>query len=231
MGIGDIESLLEHFQTVSNKEDTKATMENLQQGKFTLLDFQKQMQTIMKMGPLSNIANMIPGMGNMLNQVSEEETTKRMKRMVFVMDSMTKQELESDGRLFIDQPSRIVRVARGSGTSTFDVEMILMQQQMMARMAQSSKAAQRGGGMPNMPQMPNIPGMPQISPSMMQQAQQKLRQNPGLMNNMMNMFGGNGGDGAGFPGMGGGMPNMNDMMKMMQDPQMQQMAKQFGMGM
>ena len=231
LGIGDIESLLEHFQTVSNKEDTKATMENLQQGKFTLLDFQKQMQTIMKMGPLSNIANMIPGMGNMLNQVSEEETTKRMKRMVFVMDSMTKQELESDGRLFIDQPSRIVRVARGSGTSTFDVEMILMQQQMMARMAQSSKAAQRGGGMPNMPQMPNIPGMPQISPSMMQQAQQKLRQNPGLMNNMMNMFGGNGGDGAGFPGMGGGMPNMNDMMKMMQDPQMQQMAKQFGMGM
>lgn len=237
LGIGDIESLLEHFQTLSNKEDTKATMENIQQGKFTLLDFQKQMQTIMKMGPLSNIASMIPGMGNMLNQVSEEETTKRMKKMVFVMDSMTKQELESDGRIFIDQPSRIVRVARGSGTSAFDVEMILMQQQMMARMAQSTKAAQRGNGMPNMPQMPgmpNIPGMPQISPSMMQQAQQKLRQNPGMMKNMMNMLGGAGGpggSGGGFPGMGGGMPNMDDMMKMMQDPQMQQMAKQFGMGM
>ncbi|SCW01309.1 LAFE_0D09736g1_1 [Lachancea fermentati] len=226
LGIGDIESLLEQFQTVSNNEDTKATMENIQQGKFTLLDFQKQMQTIMKMGPLSNIANMIPGMGNMMNQVSEEETTQKMKRMVFVLDSMTKQELESDGRIFIKEPSRLIRVARGSGTTVFDVEMILMQQQMMARMAQSSKAAQQGGKMPG---MPNIPGMPNVSPAMMQQAQQKLRQNPSLMKNMMNMFGG--GQGGGLPGMGGGMPDMNEMMKMMQDPQMQQMAKQFGMGM
>lgn len=227
LGIGDIESLLEQFQTVSNKEDTKATMENIQQGKFTLLDFKKQMQTIMKMGPLSNIAQMIPGMGNMMSQVGEEETSKKMKKMVYVLDSMTREELESDGRIFIDQPSRMVRVARGSGTSVFEVEMILMQQQMMAKMAQSTKAAQQGGGMPGMPGMPNIPGMPKMTPQMMQMAQQKLKQNPSLMKNMQSMLGG----GGGFPGMGGGMPDMNEMMKMMQDPQMQQMAKQFGMGM
>ncbi|QLQ78839.1 hypothetical protein HG537_0B01870 [Torulaspora globosa] len=228
LGIGDIESLLEQFQTVSNKEDTKATMENLQQGKFTLLDFKKQMQTIMKMGPLSNIAQMIPGMGNMMSQVGEEETSKKMKKMIYVLDSMTKEELESDGRLFIDQPSRMVRVAAGSGTSVFEVEMILMQQQMMARMAQSTKAAQQGGnmpGMPGIPGMPKIPGMPRMTPQMMQQAQQRLKQNPSLMKNMQNMLGG-----SGFPG-AGGMPDMNEMMKMMQDPQMQQMARQFGMGM
>ena len=57
-------------------------MENIQQGKFTLLDFKKQMQTIMKMGPLSNIAQMIPGMGNMMSQVGEEETSQKMKKMV-----------------------------------------------------------------------------------------------------------------------------------------------------
>ncbi|SCU88277.1 LAMI_0D09472g1_1 [Lachancea mirantina] len=243
LGIGDMESLLEQYRTVSNKEDHEATLENLQKGKFTLLDFQKQMQTIMKMGPLSNIANMIPGMGQMMNQISEEETSTKMKRMIFVLDSMTKKELESDGRIFTEQPSRLVRVARGSGATVFDVEMILMQQQMMARMAQTSRAAQQGGGMPGMsgmPGMPNIPGMPKISPAMMQQAQQRLKQNPSLMKNMMNMFGGGAGGaggagspGAGFPGMGGmgGMPNMDDMMKMMQNPQMQEMAKQFGMGM
>ncbi|CAG61531.1 uncharacterized protein GVI51_K07843 [Nakaseomyces glabratus] len=232
LGIGDIEGLFEQLKTVSNKEDTKATMENIQQGKFTLLDFKKQMQTIMKMGPLSNIAQMIPGMGNMMSQVGEEETSQKMKKMVYVLDSMTKEELESDGRIFIDQPSRLVRVARGSGTSVFDVEMILMQQQMMARMAQNAKMGKQGGGMPGMPNMtgmPNMPGMPKMTPQLMQQAQQKLRQNPGLMKNMMNMFGGAGGMG----GMGGpgGMPDMNEMMKMMQDPQMQDMARQFGMGM
>lgn len=75
LGIGDIESLMEQIQTVSNEEDTKAVMENIQQGKFTLLDFKKQMQTIMKMGPLSNIAQMIPGMSNMMNQVGEDEAS------------------------------------------------------------------------------------------------------------------------------------------------------------
>lgn len=237
LGIGDIESLFEQLQTVSNKEDAKATMENIQKGKFTLLDFKKQMQTIMKMGPLSNIAQMIPGMSNMMNQVGEEETSQKMKKMVYVLDSMTREELESDGRMFIDQPTRMVRVAKGSGTSVFEVEMILMQQQMMARMAQTATQQQPGApgangrmpGMPNMPGMPgmpNMPGMPKVSPQMMQQAQQKLKQNPGLMQNMMSMFGGSGMGG----GMGGGMPDMNEMMKMMQDPQMQEMAKQFGMG-
>ncbi|AET38919.1 RNA-binding signal recognition particle subunit SRP54 Ecym_3433 [Eremothecium cymbalariae DBVPG len=237
LGIGDIESLLEQFKTVSNKEDTKATMENIQQGKFTLLDFQKQMQTIMKMGPLSNIASMIPGLGNMMNSVTEEETSKKMKKMVYVLDSMTKEELESDGRILIDQPSRLIRVARGSGTSVFEVEMILMQQQMMARMAQGAKNM---GGMPGMPGMPGAAGagpggMPKMTPQLMQQAQQKLKQNPSMMKNMMSMFGGAGGPGGmgGFPGFGGagGMPDINEMMKMMQDPQMQQMASQFGMGM
>lgn len=218
LGIGDIESLLEQFKTVSNKEDTKATMENIQQGKFTLLDFQKQMQTIMKMGPLSSIANMIPGMGNMLNSFSEEETSSKMKKMVYVLDSMTKEELESDGRIFIENPSRLIRVARGSGTSVLEVEMILMQQQMMAKLAQGAKQM---GGMPGMPGISSqgSAGLPKLTPQMMQQAQQRMKQNPGMLKKMMNMFGDS-----------GGMPGMQEMMKMVQDPQMQQMARTFGMG-
>ncbi|CAL9737574.1 signal recognition particle subunit Srp54p [Monosporozyma servazzii] len=245
LGIGDFQGLMEQFQTVSNKEDTQAMMENISQGKFTLLDFKKQMQTIMKMGPISNIAQMIPGMSNMMGQINEEDAAQSLKKMVYILDSMNQKELESDGRIFIEQPSRLVRVAKGSGTTVIDVETVLMQQQMMARMAQTAKQSQASAGtggqaarMPGMPNMPNIPGMPNISPQMMQQAQQRLRQNPGMMKNMMNMFGGAGGAGGmpsmpGMPGMGGagGMPDMNEMMKMMQDPQMQQMAKQFGMGM
>lgn len=225
LGIGDFQGLMEQFQTVSNKEDTQALMENISQGKFTLLDFKKQMQTIMKMGPLSNIAQMIPGMNNIMNQINEEDAAKSMKRMVYILDSMNQKELESDGRIFIEEPSRMVRVAKGSGTSVVDVETVLMQQQMMARMAQNAKQSQTAAAAASSSGagIPRIPGMPNISPQMMQQAQQKLKQNPGLMKNMMNMFGGAGGV--------GGMPDMNEMMKMMQDPQMQQMARQFGMGM
>lgn len=232
LGIVDIQGLMERVQSLDL--DNKDTMKNLQEGKFTLNDFQKQMQNIMKMGPLSQIASMIPGMGQMLGQVGEDEASNRLKRMVYIMDSMTKKELDSDGEIFIQQPSRIVRVARGSGTSATEVEMILFQQRMMATMAQRTKGMmdQKGGagGLPGMP-----PGF-KPSPQQIQQGMQQLQQNPGMMNKLMGMMGGG----------GGGMPDMSEMMKMMggggagggmpdisqamNNPQVQQMMKQFGMG-
>ena len=216
---------MEQFQTVSNKEDTQALIEDISQGKFTLLDFKKQIQTIIKMGPISNIAQMIPGMDNMMSQINGEDAAKSIKRMIYILNSMHQKELESNGRIFIKEPSRMIRVVKGSDTSVVDVESVLMQQQMMTRMAKRAKQSQaaaaaaaasaNGGG------MPRIPGMPNINPHMIQQAQQILRQNLRIMKNMINMFGGN----------SGVMPDMNEMMKMMQDPQMQQMARHFGMGM
>lgn len=234
LGIGDIQGLMEHVQSLDL--DNKDTMKNIQEGKFTLNDFQTQMQNIMKMGPLSQIASMIPGMSQMMGQDGEAEASSRLKRMVYIMDSMTKKELDSDGQIFVDEPSRIIRVARGSGTSSTEVEMILFQQRMMATMAQRTKGmldAKKGGagGLPGMG-----PGGFKPSQQQIQQSMQQLQQNPGMMNRLMSMMGG------GAPG-GGGMPDMNEMMKMMggaggmpdisqamNNPQMQQMMKQFGMG-
>ncbi|OXT09649.1 hypothetical protein B9K03_12210, partial [Rothia sp. Olga] len=70
-------------------------------------------------------------MGNIMGQVNEEEASRSMKKIVYILDSMNKKELESDGKIFIEQPSRMVRVAKGSGTSIIDVENVLMQQQTM----------------------------------------------------------------------------------------------------
>lgn len=241
LGIGDIQGLMEHVQSLNL--DQKDTMKNFQEGKFTLRDFQTQMNNMLKMGPLSKIASMIPGMSNMMQGVSEDEASFRLKRMIFILDSMTKNELDSDGIIFIDQPSRIVRVARGSGTSVSDVEMVLLQQKTMARIAKGSKSMmdmQKGGAAPGgRGGMANM-----LNPANMGRAMKQMQQNPGMMENMMNMFGGGGG--------GGGMPNMGDMMKMMgggagagagmpnpadiqkmmgQNPNMMQdMMKQFGMG-
>lgn len=202
LGIGDIQSLIEHVQSLNLQDDEshKKTMENFKEGKFTLRDFQTQMNNFMKMGPLTNIASMIPGMSNIMSQVGEEETSSKIKNMIYIMDSMTTKELDSDGRIFIDEPERIVRVARGAGCAVVEVEMVLQQQRLMSSMAASAKTMNAGQG-------PQAGGMNR----MMQQAQQ----NPNFMQQAMSMLGG----GAG----GGGMPDMSSLMN---NPQMIQQAQQ-----
>ena len=51
--------------------------------------------------------------------------------MIYICDSMTEKELESDGKMFIEQPTRMTRIARGSGTSVREVEELLTQHKMM----------------------------------------------------------------------------------------------------
>lgn len=238
LGIGDILSLIEHVQLLNlqDDEDHKKTIENFKQGKFTLRDFQTQMNNFMKMGPLTNIASMIPGMSNIMNQVGEEETSKKIKNMICIMDSMTAQELDSDGQIFTQQPTRILRVARGSGCSAVEVEMVLQQQRMMATMAGTAKAMGGPGGA----QAPGGANMQR----MMQQAQS----NPNFMQQAMKMMGGGAGGAGGMPDLLSMMNNpqimqqaqqmmaqnpnmMQQAQQMMQNPgMMQKMMQQFGMG-
>lgn len=210
LGIGDIQSLIEHVQLLNLQDDEnhKKTMENFKEGKFTLRDFQTQMNNFLKMGPLTNIASMIPGMSGIMNQIGEEETSKKIKNMIYIMDSMTTAELDSDGRIFTRQPERIVRVARGAGCSAVEVEMVLQQQRMMSSMAGAAKNMGASGG-------GQIPGGGAGGAGGMQRMMQQAQSNPNFMQQAMNMFGG----GAG----GGGMGNMANMMN---NPQMMQQAQQ-----
>jgi hypothetical protein len=90
---------------------------------------------------------MIPGLPQDLLQGSDEEGSLRMKRMIYITDSMTAQELDSDGTLFmefgkdgkpVDVTWRVLRVAKGSGTSVREVEELLCQYRMMANMAKQA---------------------------------------------------------------------------------------------
>ena len=193
LGIGDIQGLIEHVQSLNLHQDEghKQTIEHIKEGKFTLRDFQNQMNNFLKMGPLTNIASMIPGLSNIMSQVGDEETSKKIKNMIYIMDSMTTKELESDGRIFIKEPSRIVRVARGSGCAVVEVEMILQQHRMMSTMAKSAMAAQGG--------QPGQPGNPMANNPQMQRMMQQAQSNPNFMQQAMNMLGGAGG-GAGGAG-------------------------------
>lgn len=224
LGIGDIQSLMEHVELLNLQDDEnhQKSIENFKEGKFTLKDFQTQMNNFLKMGPLTNIASMIPGMSNIMNQVGEEETSNKIKNMIYIMDSMTNTELESDGKIFVSQPERIIRVARGAGCAAVEVEMVLQQQKMMASMAGHAKIMSSGSG-----RAPGIGGGANMQ-RMMQQAQS----NPGFMQQAMNMFGGGSGCAGGMPDMASLMNNpelMQQAQKMMQNPgMMQRMMQQFG---
>lgn len=218
LGMGDMQGLVEHVQSL--KLDQKETIKNITEGKFSVRDLRDQLQNIMKMGPLSKMAGMIPGLSNMMGQMDDEEGGMKLKRMIYICDSMTAKELDSDGKMFVEQPTRITRVARGSGTSVREVEELLTQQRMMAGMAKKMK-----GNMGNMQKAQQMMGSGNKQQQMA--AMQKRMQSMGQggaggmggmdMNAIMKMMGGMGGAG------GGGMPNLGGM-------DMQKMMSMMGMG-
>ncbi|KAK5733773.1 Signal recognition particle [Elasticomyces elasticus] len=208
LGMGDMQGLVEHVQTLNLNQ--KDTMKNITEGKFSVRDMRDQLQNIMKMGPLSKMAGMIPGMGNMMQGMDDQEGSQKLKRMVYICDSMTAKELDSDGKIFVEQPARMTRVARGSGTSVREVEELLTQQRMMGGIAkkmkgglagmQKAQGAAKGGN-----QAQQMAAMQKKMAAMGQGGAGGMPD----MSQLMKMMGGGGG--------GGGMPDMGgmDMSKMM----------------
>ncbi|DAZ96753.1 TPA: hypothetical protein N0F65_012330 [Lagenidium giganteum] len=127
MGMGDIRGLMEEVKHSGMLENQEEMVQKFQKGVFTLRDMYKQFESVMKMGPLSKVMQMIPGlpqgMSQMLNMGGgEEENTKRLRRFLYMMDSMTDAEL--DGATQINA-SRQMRIARGSGCQVYEVEFLL----------------------------------------------------------------------------------------------------------
>lgn len=240
LGMGDMQGLMEHMQDVAaqNPDRQKEMVKKLEEGKLTIRDWKEQIQSVMNMGPMSKIASMIPGMPQELLAGNEEDTTRRMKRMIYITDSMTTAELDSDGSCFMEWGKdgkpialswRVTRVAKGSGTSVREVEELLCQYRVMANMAK-----QAGGKKGWLQQVQKLGagrgrganGMP--SPAQIAQLQRAMQGGmKGPMADMMKaMMGGQDlpdmeemqrmmqqmGTGRGFPGFGGGNPM--DMLKM-----------------
>jgi signal recognition particle subunit SRP54 len=132
LGMGDIESLLKKAEDAMQKDEAEAMAKKMMKAEFTFDDLMKQMEAMQKMGPLSQIMSMIPGMGMAkippeLMQVQEG----KMKFWKHIIQSMTKQ--ERDNPDLID-PSRIKRIAKGSGRSEADVRDLIKQYHQMKKM-------------------------------------------------------------------------------------------------
>lgn len=136
LGWGDWKGLIETLKNVIPPDSGKNI---LAEGKFTLRDMYEQFETILKMGPLNQVMEKIPGFSQLL-QGKGDTGTQKIKSYLTIMDSMTSQEL--DNPKIINQ-SRIQRIARGSGRSVTEVNEILKQHKMFENLVK--KGLGKGG--------------------------------------------------------------------------------------
>ncbi|KAH8349720.1 hypothetical protein KR084_004757 [Drosophila pseudotakahashii] len=127
LGMGDIEGLIDKVNELK-LDGNEELLEKIKHGHFTIRDMYEQFQNIMKMGPFSQIMNMIPGFSqDFMTKGGEQESMARIKRMMTMMDSMSDNELDNrDGaKLFSKQPNRSIRVAQGAGVLEREVKELI----------------------------------------------------------------------------------------------------------
>jgi len=138
LGMGDLRTLLEKAKEEISEEKAEKILKS---GKITMNDLREQIKSIMKLGSLGSILKMIPGFSMFANKEVSELTEVKMKKFLFIIDSMTKQEREKPE---IISGSRIQRIARGSGTSKEEVKELLKYFKNMQSAFKKLKKARRG---------------------------------------------------------------------------------------
>jgi signal recognition particle subunit SRP54 len=141
LGMGDVLGLIEKAEAAYDEKITQDQAEKMLSGRFTLEDFASQLRQIRKMGPFSQIMEMLPGnMGQMARNVSPQDAEQQLKLTEAILNSMTVNERKSPDIL---NASRRRRIARGSGTEVQDVNRVLKQFREAQRLV---KTLQKTGG-------------------------------------------------------------------------------------
>ena len=155
LDMGDMMTLIEQAEKTFDQEQAMKAAAKLsgQGGEFTLDDFLEQMQQVRKLGSMSKIMGMLPGMGQFREQL-ENFDEREIDRIQAIIQSMTPAERANPKMI---DGSRRARIAKGAGRMVSDVNQLVDRffeaRKMMMQMA-------RGGGMPGIPGMPGMPGMP-----------------------------------------------------------------------
>ncbi len=136
MGAGDIISLAEKTASVLNPNEAKDLSKKLKKGQFTFNDFLNQIEKVKKLGSMSSLISMIPGLGNMASALKDTdlENSLEVKKIKAMVNSMTKKEQENPEIL---NGSRRKRIALGSGLEVSEINRIIK------RFDQASKMAKR----------------------------------------------------------------------------------------
>ncbi|MFH1401193.1 MAG: signal recognition particle protein Srp54 [Nanoarchaeota archaeon] len=141
LGMGDLEALLEKAQSAISAEDAEDLGKRLLKGEFNLIDLYEQMQMMRKMGPLSKVMNLVPGMGGL--QIPKEALAGqevKLEKWKHLMNSMTKEELEDPDLI---TGSRVERIAKGSGLEMTELRSLLKQYKQSKKMLKMLKGNEK----------------------------------------------------------------------------------------
>ena len=131
LGMGDVLTLIEKAQQNFDEKKAQALQQKIKKSGFDMEDLLEQMKALKKMGPISQIAEMIPGMGKLAAKMPEGAQEAQMKKVEAIIQSMTAEERKNPT---IIGGSRRKRIARGSGTGVHDVNQLLNQFSQMQKL-------------------------------------------------------------------------------------------------
>jgi signal recognition particle subunit SRP54 len=136
LGMGDIVSLVEKAASVISKEEAEKASEKLQKGQFTLIDYLDQLRNLKKLGGISSITKMLPGMSGLQDKIRSIGIDDKFSiKQEAIILSMSKKEQKNPTIL---NASRKKRIANGSGVSIADVQKLLKQFEQMQNMVKKA---------------------------------------------------------------------------------------------
>jgi len=154
MGMGDVLSLIDKAQENLDADRAADAAKKMLEATFTLEDFLVQMQEVRKLGPLQDLLAMLPSVPGGKNALKDLQVDDgQMARAEAIIQSMTREERRDPAMI---GGNRRLRIARGSGTTTTDVNALLKEFEQARKMMKSMMGGKR---MPRIPGMPNIPGL------------------------------------------------------------------------
>lgn len=142
LGMGDVLTLIEKAQSKLDEKQAMEMAEKMKRNTFDFNDMLEQMRQIKKMGPLSSVMNMLPGVAGKLKDEDAEQGEREMRKTEAMILSMTPAEREKPALL---NPSRKRRVAAGSGVEVSDVNRLIKQVEMMQKLFRQAALGSRGG--------------------------------------------------------------------------------------
>ena len=139
LGMGDMMTLIEKAEAAFDETEARKMEEKLRKADFTFEDFLSQMQMIKKMGPISQIMGMMPGMNKL--PVGDADLDKQMPKIEAIIRSMTPEERNNPT---VIKSSRRTRIAQGSGTTIRDVNNLVKQFEQVRKMMRQLSGGKGG---------------------------------------------------------------------------------------
>ena len=199
LGMGDVVSLVEKAAETIRQEDAEKMAKKLSKGQFDMNDLLAQLQQIQKMGDLSGLMGMIPGMSGLKNKMKDVDLDdKLLKHQEAIIQSMTFKERHNPALI---KASRKKRIAAGAGLTVQEVNKLLKQYQQMAGMIK--KMGKKKGLFGNMAQMKEMMAMAETPEGAEAAGKDGLALPAGGLPGLGGSLPGLGG---GLPGLGGGLP-------------------------